>query len=837
MLNIALSQVRSHARRFIAVGLAVVLAVAFLSATLMVNATTQASLGASLGAAYAKADLVVTSDEPLNPAAADAALRDPAVEAAYVRSTSLAAFGTGRNAAFAQMANTAPETLEATQLLEGSLPSGPGELALDAATADKYGVDIGDVLSIAPGTGASAQQDLDDAGAAATVVGIVAPSPDPFLAALPQLLAEGTTVASLAGGEPAIHSIQLDLAAGTGSNQAADAVARLLEGAGYPNLTVRTADEQTTAVVQSLTGGSDQLTIILLAFALVAVLVSALVISNTFSVLVAQRTRELALLRCIGSSRRQIRNSVLAEAAVVGSVASVAGVLLATGVMAGLVSYARTIPGSEFATLAVPPSAIITGLAAGILMTLVAASFPARAATAVAPLAALRPADDAALGNRKGRLRLALGLVLLAGGAALLAAGAASGQLLVALPGGALSFVGILLCAVLFVPALVSGTGRLAAGLGVPGQLAAANAVRNPARTSSTAAALLIGVTLVTMMMTGAASARTGFDNALDESYPVDVAIGGPTLAGGPLADGSVTAAREVPGVQDAALLQPAGTLENTGTLEAAGQEPGGPVPVLALPEGKNGLLRDDALVLDADTILMPAGTAADTLTVTGARGQAELRVVTSEADDFPPLISAAVMEQLGGPAADAASELWLSVEPDLSGGELMDLRTELASVVHVNDYQVSGAAVEKATFNEVIDVLLLVVTALLAVAVLIALIGVANTLSLSVLERTRESALLRALGLTKGQLRGMLAVEAVLIAGVAALLGTVLGSAYGVLGAQAALGAVADVVPVLPWTQLAAVLGVAIVAGLLASVLPARRAVRLSPVEGLATT
>lgn len=163
-------------------------------------------------------------------------------------------------------------------------------------------------------------------------------------------------------------------------------------------------------------------------------------------------------------------------------------------------------------------------------------------------------------------------------------------------------------------------------------------------------------------------------------------------------------------------------------------------------------------------------------------------------------------------------------------------MRTEIVDTLSLPEYLVSGAALERATFNQIIDVLLLVVTALLAVAVLIALIGVANTLSLSVLERTRESALLRALGLTKGQLRGMLAVEAVLIAGVAALLGVALGMLYGWLGAQSALGLVAVVTPSFPWLQLLGVLVVAVIAGLVASVMPARRAARLSPVQGLAT-
>ena len=148
----------------------------------------------------------------------------------------------------------------------------------------------------------------------------------------------------------------------------------------------------------------------------------------------------------------------------------------------------------------------------------------------------------------------------------------------------------------------------------------------------------------------------------------------------------------------------------------------------------------------------------------------------------------------------------------------------------------VSGAAIERVTFNSIIDVLLLVVTGLLGVAVVIALIGVANTLSLSVLERTRENSLLRALGLTRGQLRGMLAIEAVLVAGVAAIMGAGLGIVYGWLGARPPLVVWRPLCRSVPWLQLAAVFGVAVVAGLLASVIPARRAARLSPVEGLAT-
>ena len=328
---------------------------------------------------------------------------------------------------------------------------------------------------------------------------------------------------------------------------------------------LETAQEKVTSTVAMLSAGQDQLTVVLLAFAGVAILVSTLVVANTFSVLVAQRTRELALLRCLGAGRSQIRGSVMLEALVVGFVSSVLGVLAATGLMTGLIAWAKSQPEQAFATLAVPPSAIIAGLVAGTLLTVVAALVPAKAATAVAPLAALRPADDASVRNRRGKVRLVLGLAALVGGAALLVYGSLNVSLPLALLGGAASFVGILLCSTLFIPTVVALAGRLAAPAGVPGKLAAVNATRNPARTSATAAALLIGVTLVSLMMTGAATSRQAFNDTLAENYPVDLSA--QTAVDGARDPGDALARiKALDGVSAAVLLKPVGTLVDATT-------------------------------------------------------------------------------------------------------------------------------------------------------------------------------------------------------------------------------------------------------------------------------
>ncbi|WP_026818120.1 ABC transporter permease [Arthrobacter castelli] len=887
MLQVALSQVRMHARRFIAVGLAVMLAVGFLTATLTVNATTTASLKQSLGESYAAADVVITpenfdasiTDQDLN-----AVSELDQVDASYGQLRAVTEFETGSETGNAALTSVAPKALETTNVVSGQLPETTGQVSVDQATADEFNLAVGDQVTLQP---AGAQAGKGDGGTEVTIAGIVESTNNPLAAAQPQFQATGEQLKQLGEAvQPTMQAIQLSLAPGATPDAAVAAVEDKLSG---EPVVVRTAEEQVVADVAELTGGTDQFTVVLLAFAIIAVLVSGLVIANTFSVLLAQRTRELALMRCVGAGRAQIRRSVLIEAFVVALVSSALGVLLAVGVMFGLVSWAQTLPGSGFATLAVPPSAVITGMVVGILITLIAALAPARSATAVAPLAALRPVEDLSVGSKRGKVRLGIGLFLLVSGAVLLISGAYLSQLLIAVPGGALTFLGFLLCSSFFVPKVVSAFGRLAAPLGVPGKLAAVNSVRNPGRTSTTSAALLIGVTLVTMMMAGAETAKHTFDAKLDERFPVDMSITGPSGQDQPLNAAAVTAAERVDGVEQAVLLPVAGTIqdgaddaaatEKQDTGVSSGGSVGGPEqaqlpgnPVYAIdPADARAVLNDEDVEVADSTIIMPNGTNEETVTIVGEDGEVTLDVVTSDTERMVPVVSTTVLETVGGPMATPGSgagsgtgagagsgsgagagagssagsgagagsawmpQVWLSVESGMTSGELVDLRSAVADAVGVDDFQVSGAVVQRAMFNQIIDVMLLVVTALLGVAVLIALIGVANTLSLSVLERTRESSLLRALGLTRGQLRMMLAVEAVLIAGVAALIGIGLGTAFGWLGAQSALGLFATVTPQLPWLQVAGVLAVAIAAGLLASVVPARRAARLSPVEGLA--
>ncbi|MET1036409.1 MAG: ABC transporter permease [Arthrobacter sp.] len=855
MLSLALANLRTYGRRFVAVCLAVMIGTAFLSATLMVGASATASLQRSVGASYQNADLVAAVDwaasdaaaagggpsadaTVLGPRALEAASAVPGVAAGYGRIQTAARVLSGDDGETALVGGyAAAEALRSVVVTAGALPDDARGIALDTRHAADSGLGLGDSVTLAAPTADG------EVGLPVRITGLTAPSDDPGAGAYMQVTAADPLLERILGGSPDYGQLQLLLDDGADPAAVAPAVADALTAAGVAHPAVRTAREQTLEDVASLSGGQDQLTVVLLVFALVALVVTGLVVTNTFSVLVAQRTRELALLRTIGARRAQLRRAVLSEALLVGLASSALGVLLATGLMAALVAVVATLPGSGFAVLAVPVGAVAVGMAAGTAMTLVAAWVPARNATRVAPLAALRPADPARAGNRRGRVRLAAGALLTLVGAALLGIGAAGANLLIAFGGGALSFPGVLLLGSLFLPPAVSAAGRLARPAGVPGRLAALNAVRNPGRTTATASALLIGVTLVSMMMVGAQTAKASLDGALASEYLVDVTVEGHGRDT-PLDSGDAGEVLRVDGVAAAALLTPVGT-------DAGG------LPVFAADSGDLAAVLNDASRLpgpgqalvaqDHDGAEVAVGGPNGSATWSAVRtGSNTLRTVTTtgtaaglmpDAPGSPAPADDPADGPRGGPedAPEASPVLWIKADADLGAAAARDLGRELAAALGTQEYAVGGGLLEKQLYGEVIDTLLLVVTGLLAVAVLIALIGVANTLSLSVLERTRESSLLRALGLTRRQLRGMLALEATLVAGVAALLGCVLGTAYGILGAQSALGSFAALVVSLPWAQLAGVLLVAVLAALAASVMPARRAARLSPVEGLA--
>ncbi len=819
MRTVVLAQLRTHAARLIASTLAVVIAVGFVVATLVLDETSRSTVLDSVGARYVDAAAVVTSDgvslaDDIAPLAALSSVG--AVAPAYETSVSAEVPGrSGSQYLSVQSIAQAPQ-LRWEQLSSGRLPSAPGEVAV----TDRARAEVGDVLTVS-----AYDTEGGTTTSEATVTGIVDLRGDPEAG----LYARGFVTEAQARAWGAADPTELRIAAGPGFGTAevVDDVTAAVPG----DVVVRTGEQQAEKSAADLMGNATALTSVLLVFGTIAVVVAGLVIANTFAVLLAQRTRELALLRCVGATARQVRRSVLGEALATGLVSSAVGVAAGIGLAALISAVAGSNSAIPLSGVAVPLYAVLAGMLVGTVVTVLAALAPARAATRVAPLAALRPVDPAPLRSRPGVLRLALGLLLAVPGTALLVGGAVLQEVLVALPGGVLSFLGVVLLAQRAVPPVVAAAGRLAGRIGgIPARLAAGNATRNPRRTAATATALLIGVTLTSAFVVGAASTRATATAGLAAEFPTDVVVQSfsddlpASLPGG---IGGLEGVDRTAPVIGADVTDPVGDPFYAHGVDAA---------------AAGAVLRstDKTLLPRPGEVVLPewAGEAysvkdGDTLTLTGAGRTLPLRVLIT-GEDQAPLLDAGDLRSL---AADPGlAEVWVLLsesDPDAQVAGV-DAVTDLVGEA-APDAQVTGLVTMRIELDEVLDVLLLVVTGLLAVAVVIALIGVGNTLALSVVERRQENGLLRALGLTRGQLRGLLAWEAVLVAGVASALGVVVGGSYGLIGAASVLGEVGDIVLDVPWLQVGAIVVVATLAGLVASVLPARRAARTSPVAAIA--
>lgn len=875
MLRLTLAQMRRSLGRLVSAGIAIAIGTAFVAATLLVGNVLTRTTYDSIAAAYAEADLVV-SGPALTSDVVTRVTSTPGVATTSLRpSSGLQLTAGGREAYVAITEATTEPRLEAQKLVSGSFPTTAGEIAVPQKVAERLRVAVGGTVDTthyveapsAPSdsstTGSSGARNWVEKHDTVTIVGLVDDPAGAFSttggAAVLSVDQAESVARDQAGAAPMTYdSLILTVAPGT----AVSTVQQTLASAVPTGISVNTKDDQAKASVASATGDTQSITAVVLGFAAIALVVAALVISNTFQVIIAQRTRTLALLRCVGADKGQLRRSVLIEALILGLTSSAVGLLTGIAVVqVTLQILQRTnvsahLPSSAGLSLV----AVLVPLVIGTVVTLVASLAPARAATRVAPLAALRPAEAPRLTGTASRARLVIAALLTVGGTALLVLAivlARRSDSLAALGlgvlGGAISFIGVLIGAVLWIPQVVGGVGRLVARAGTSSKLAVANTVRNPRRTAATSTALLIGVTLVTMMSAGAVSARATLGGKLDETYPVDVSISSIATSDGAapaLPPGVASTVAKVAGVRTVVPVSEARLMVSPTT---GGSDSGTADGVLSTVHGisvtdAGSVVRNTGSVaaLDDRTLVVSPDTAKDLglhdastvrLTAPGTDGQvqagapsATLTVVVSTLHGYEALVTPTTMAAVTKDAP--TSLLWAQID---------DVNTAADTVPSIQDaltdqsVSLTGGAVERASLQSVIDTMLMVVVGLLGVAVVIALVGVANTLSLSVMERQRESATLRAIGLKRSQLQVMLAIEGMLIAGVGAVLGIGLGLLYGWAGAATTLGTIGTVQLEVPWRDLGLVVVVALVAGFLASVVPGRAAARTSPVAALA--
>ncbi|GAB3243726.1 ABC transporter permease [Kineosporia babensis] len=845
MFSLSLAQLRTQAHRLIATALAIIIAVGFVVATLTLNETSKKTVYGALSSQYLTTDAVATYDweqtdsesptpqqwtqigEKLRalPGVAAVALDQYSYSRVQIEGVPGATYG--------QVQTLADSDLRWQKLTSGTWPEGDGQVVAAADGSAKVGDRITLTLS-AVWDAESGKETEPERDVQATVVGLTDRSSS--------IIMEGdqywtTPAQNQAWNAQDVESIRIAATPGTTPADLTTEVASAVQAMpGGESLTVRTGEGQAEAVARSVSGNNAELVTVLLVFAAISVFVCTLVIANTFTVLLAQRVRELALLRAIGAAGGQLRRGVLLESFVIGLTASALGVAtgiaLAAGVSAIASQFESVVPLNGVAVTAQP---VLIGLALGTVVTMVAAFNPARKATKVAPLAAMRPMDEEPINTGRGLVRRALGLLLGLPGIGIAYYGGTSGDLMLGAVGGMLFFLGALLLCRWLVPIAVAGVGRVLGPLGqVPGKLAALNSTRNPQRTAATATALIVGVTLCTTMVVGAATTRASATALIDDSYPTDVAY----YVGDE--DAPATLAGTISGVKNvsAAIPVEAATVDIGSLPEYSVQSIDTTKSASVVRSDKAGLIPEPGTIVLAEYLAPELGIKeGDPVKITKDGRSIELKAhLVFSSNVNSPRVTSTDLAQLTDQTQ--MSEIWAQLADDMDDGQLAETLRAIATAAADVDPNgtLAGSAEERASFNQLLDILLLIVLGLLAVAVVIAIIGVGNTMALSVLERRKESGVLRALGLTRGQLRWMLLWEAMLIAGVAAAIGVVLGSVFGVLGVKAALQSSGAVAISIPLAQVLLILVVATIAGALASVLPSRRAAKISPVAAIAS-
>ncbi|WP_147103484.1 FtsX family ABC transporter permease [Nesterenkonia populi] len=850
-MSVLRANLRSSGRRLIAAGITVAISAAFIvGGLLMVDSFTR-GITAEAEAEAAGADVIVQTAElvdledreeyqndPDLAEPADAELLQQIDELDGVESAEPI-----RAAALVGAEGAGLPVSELTgsmqyELIIGSTPEADDELLVSEFAAEAYEIQVGDTFSAQHGVPDEAQED-----------GFTLVEEDYEVVGIADLPGTSRGLLAAAGMDrlpmnPTPEEIRVVLPEGSSSPADQASVQEQIEQ--LTGLEVLTHQQVVDEWVEQRTGEADLLIYITLGFGAVAVFVSALVITNTFSVLVAMRQRTMALLRAIGANAAQLRRATLAEGALLGLVCGAAGMLLGWGGAAAFTLGANAAFDAELPVAMLNLTAAVTGLAIGVLVTVLASAWPAFRAGRVSPMAALAPAGLAPKSSSLSWLRTVLGLLLAVPGLTLLilAAGTVGEETdgvvepaavlglhpaVIGVGGAMLAFLGVLLLARLFIPPLVGWLGAALAGA-VPGlrataRLAGQNARQVPARTAATASALLVGVTLVVTFTVGASTAERVLYDELGETYPVDgIAYG--------LSDADQEMLAEDSRIDASAEL---------GVLEASPQEdPGEPVTLLfADPEEASGVVYDDAFVPSEGTAVLGRELAVLFDLEEPVRFEAEGDSASLAGElhhSLPPEAALLTAEDRGGlPAgwdAEAdGSALMLRFVEEASEGQIVNLLEELET-----DDAAFDGGVMRAGMGGVIDGVLLVVLALLGAAVIVSVIGVSNTLSLSVFERRREGALLRAVGMPRRAVGRMISLEALLLAAVALLLGTALGMLFGWAGV-ASLVSRPDwsVALEVPWLRMGVIWFATLLAALLAAWLPARRMSKVRPAQGLA--
>jgi putative ABC transport system permease protein len=883
VFRIALKDLFARKRRLVTTGVAVVLGIAFLTGTQLLSVTLSDSIKSLVGDVYSGFDAVVRS-----PRTQETPFGQPI--RTLVPGTLVEQVGgvDGVRAAAGVVESPGPqlvgddgkvlgggfgpptlvynwiddEALRIGVLRDGRAPQTDTEVVIDFRTAESLGKQLGESVDVAT---------TQDGVRPYTVVGIsgLGDSGEQSTGARPLVFT--TAEAQRLVNQPDQFNY---VVASSADGATQDQLAQRLSAA-LPDWQVLTGAAFTEESQEQISQFVGILEIFVSVFGYVALFVAIFIIYNTFSIIITQRTRETALLRAVGATRRQVIVATLLEAVVVGLIAAVLGLLAGLALAAvllrllsGFFTIASTTPGLSVGV-------VLLALAIGVGVTVLSAVIPAIRSSKVPPIAAI---GEVSL-DRSGisTSRKVWGGILVLGGVALIVSGLAQSgpNPLFQVGGGAVAI--LVSVAVILGPLLAAPVSRVlaapfASGGRVAGRLAGENAARSPKRTAATAAALTIGVTLVTLIAVVASSIKSSADAAINESIRADFVVATASLTSfGAIPPDSARTIQEVPGVD---LVSPV-RFTLLRLLDPVGVESASGGPTTTVPAGQLGAPPDapvgqddfalgvdpatwfdviDAGELEGSPADLTAGTMAVDRKFANDRGWrlGDRIPVYFVASGVQELTVSVLFEQPGGQASiwlplatfepntlpifNVDNQIFVTTEPGADTAQVQaDLNALFADLptVQVQDLQ---EYIESQTGP--INTFLGIVYALLGLAIVIALIGIANTLSLSVLERTRELGLLRAVGMTRRQLKRTIRIEA----GIIAVFGTLMGLVIGILFAVALTIAIAAENPGLlqfrlPIVQLVVIVVVATGAGIVAAVLPARRAARMDVLEAVSST
>ncbi|MER6999299.1 ABC transporter permease [Streptomyces sp. NPDC000410] len=841
MFRTALRNVLAHKARLLMTVLAVMLGVAFVSGTLVFNDTLSNAFRNQSAKSYDDIAVAVSSFADQNDPKAQPGLSEQTLD--KVRSLDGVTAAHGRVSGFAGVADPDGKLIgvgwsnkganfapgkdgkdPAYTFTQGSGPVQDTQIALDKETAAKGRYQVGEQVRVAT-NGPVREYTLS--GVFTTLDGAVN--------AGGSLVLFDTDIAQKLYLKPGyFQDITVSAAPGADAAKIRDAVVPLLPDTAVAQTGQALADQQAKEIEE----GMSAVTQILLGFAAIALFVGIFLISNTFTMLVAQRTKELALMRAVGASRRQITRSVLIEAAVVGAVASVIGFALglglATGLRAGMAAFEMKVPSGPLVISATP---VLAALGVGVLITMFAAWLPGRRAAKIPPVAAMSSVHAVAT-TKSLVVRNSIGGAIAGLGAAAILWGAATGgdggRLLVG-AGAFFALIGVIVLIPLLSRPVIALVRPLLVGVfGVSGKLAGQNAVRNPRRTGATASALAIGLTLVTGLSVLGVTLGKAIDKMTTDNIKADYMVS--MANGGALDQSALRALEKAKGASAVSPQQSAYfELEDDDFVSASAVTPGAIEQVLnvQVTDGSIDSLGKGQLAVAEKTAKSKGWKVGDGVPVTfNDKKKATLTVGAIYKDSeflSPVLVDTKIAN------AHEAKPYIMQIFVKMDGGQTAANEKALVSALGENPaITVMDQKDIRDQFGGFINMMLNIMYGLLAMALLIAVLGVVNTLAMSVFERQQEIGMLRAIGLDRRRVKRMVRMEAVVISLFGAVVGIGLGVFLGWAVGQTVKSSIPGYELVLPWDRIGIFLVLAGLVGVLAAMWPARSAAKLNMLNAI---